>query len=1207
MIRAILMGSPVEGGIACIQRRYTVIKSIIEWLNVDDITALSTTQTQIVSNVVNLILSEIELLQVSMLHELGVYITSIIHQKKVIHIRLLDVLSKVWNALYSKEKGSELEEILNGLLEADWQHQTAISIASVLNDMELSKSHLERTVRYMIMKISDLEIEEVPPFVYQLLLISRKGYKRIIISGIFAYFNQLSIDNEELNRIQGTVMLHISFAIKQDQDLGNELIKLMKTNKSIQMEVFDIACLLSIARIHRFQETIFDIFRTSIITFHKDNDKIHKNVWISKYYAPDTIKFTHNIISIADKSVLGWDQVIQSLTQLSLILIDTAANQGAFGKTSTCKLSKISPVKNTPMDHVANLGIEILLRMFKHHDIIRTEILEQITSRIISRSPSSSHFLLLLKKIIENNPNTIEKHLSYIKDTLDYLSFLPTPIALTLLEAIQPILKINDQFRNGLILILRKSLFAKDINGRGVAINGFLGILYRLLETQQENEDELSSVQSNIFEILGLLRRCFSQQTEIRITAYNGLGSLASQFPLFAADIFELLYIQFIRLYEKDINILCPLRVDSCVESANNSAHPKITEPVHILLINLVKCVHAIPQNGLTTVVEEAMVDFRDIMKSIITRLSKAELEDFDLDKTANFDITTHMGIRNYHLTTLLLGIYEAAFEYEFHMHGVTREASELLLQLFKRRKTLLGLLKDFVGLEKSKSNPNNFKSVITSDLIIGLIKHLFKQRNGVSEPIRNLQSDIDLIQYIVNSSYDGIAFAIEDEYCDHSKKTFDYCVKTCQVYMQILMTEDSDSIYLNGQAKNAMSVISSMAHSLWKIFELVSNVWPDQFDQFFSQLVPADNGHRSKNGVLIKVIVYFKEIILNLLSSNPPNYKEATHVMQIVILLSKKLDRSHPDFTNDAMVIFRWLQGIAKERPIQDEPLAKEIIFLLIHISADINEFETIQHIAVDIHKLGGELNALVSPDEEEYETQYEIINVKTLYVIMSQVFDFLDSSSDDLIWCINKLKYYEGTDGLNVTMFESDLCNRLMSQLIILSELIKSVPHATHAENLFKALVKVYRVLTNLVKYKTSAAHDIADEFKNVVSIAGNSITDRMYSFLTLYNQKQQDDDNNKKKGKKRKEVDRKKKARVLRESKMIPNVIFMVEQFERHLIQLSRKSKVDLMQFMKRSTSRDFRIQLEWLNEDSSDEEEKESMEEDVPMKRLRIQDE
>jgi MinD-like ATPase involved in chromosome partitioning or flagellar assembly len=131
-----------------------------------------------------------------------------------------------------------------------------------------------------------------------------------------------------------------------------------------------------------------------------------------------------------------------------------------------------------------------------------------------------------------------------------------------------------------------------------------------------------------------------------------------------------------------------------------------------------------------------------------------------------------------------------------------------------------------------------------------------------------------------------------------------------------------------------------------------------------------------------------------------------------------------------------------------------------------------------------------------------------------------------------------------------------------------------------------------------------DISTDFINVISKSGTDITDKMYKFLTIYGQSQNADAATRsiiKKGKK-KEVNLKQKAKIQRESKMIPNLIFAVEQFERHLIQLSRKSKVDFMQYMKRSTSRDFKIQVDMVQQDDSSDEE-ESEEEDLKRKRGR----
>lgn len=138
--------------------------------------------------------------------------------------------------------------------------------------------------------------------------------------------------------MEGTVMLHISFAIKQDQDLGNELVKLIKSNKASQLEVFNVACLLSAARIHRLQDTIFDLFKLSIIAVHKDKDRTDHSVWIAKYSPLDAEKYGKVLLDVVEKSASGWDQVIQSLTQLALILIDTAANATTALPTMTSKV-----------------------------------------------------------------------------------------------------------------------------------------------------------------------------------------------------------------------------------------------------------------------------------------------------------------------------------------------------------------------------------------------------------------------------------------------------------------------------------------------------------------------------------------------------------------------------------------------------------------------------------------------------------------------------------------------------------------------------------------------------------------------------------------------------------------------------------------------------------------------------------------------------
>jgi Fanconi anemia group I protein len=50
----------------------------------------------------------------------------------------------------------------------------------------------------------------------------------------------------------------------------------------------------------------------------------------------------------------------------------------------------------------------------------------------------------------------------------------------------------------------------------------------------------------------------------------------------------------------------------------------------------------------------------------------------------------------------------------------------------------------------------------------------------------------------------------------------------------------------------------------------------------------------------------------------------------------------------------------------------------------------------------------------------------------------------------------------------------------------------------------------------------------------------------------------------------------AKIRRESKCIPDLIYQIEDYEKYLIQLSKLTKVNLLRHAKRSVARDFRIE-------------------------------
>lgn len=68
-------------------------------------------------------------------------------------------------------------------------------------------------------------------------------------------------------------------------------------------------------------------------------------------------------------------------------------------------------------------------------------------------------------------------------------------------------------------------------------------------------------------------------------------------------------------------------------------------------------------------------------------------------------------------------------------------------------------------------------------------------------------------------------------------------------------------------------------------------------------------------------------------------------------------------------------------------------------------------------------------------------------------------------------------------------------------------------------------------------------------------------------------------------------------MKESKAVPNLIYLLEQYDRILIQYDKKVKSNLVSFVKRSTARDFKIEAEQIQFETQrvvEEEEKEEEE-------------
>jgi Fanconi anemia group I protein len=70
-------------------------------------------------------------------------------------------------------------------------------------------------------------------------------------------------------QVEGTVVLHINFAVKQDSALGLEWLTVVRMGSGL-FTPFTVCVLLSLAQIQRFEQPCFDLLKVAVVKSYQD-------------------------------------------------------------------------------------------------------------------------------------------------------------------------------------------------------------------------------------------------------------------------------------------------------------------------------------------------------------------------------------------------------------------------------------------------------------------------------------------------------------------------------------------------------------------------------------------------------------------------------------------------------------------------------------------------------------------------------------------------------------------------------------------------------------------------------------------------------------------------------------------------------------------------------------------------------------------------
>ncbi|XP_008317251.1 Fanconi anemia group I protein isoform X2 [Cynoglossus semilaevis] len=1249
IIKGIFQGSPT-GSTEGSKHRLLVYQHCIPLCESGDL------QADVAADIIGLLMLETHTLPPLSLVQLASLFVEAIKVGKMGSGKSLELFPTILTALAACEalsygkgelSGEEYKkQLINSLCSSRWDPQCVIHLTTMFRDVPLSSEELQFLVEKVFRMFNKLDLQEIPPLVYQLLLLSSKGCKKQILDGIIDYFKEKdtlleeekkdgntldlevqSIPQDQLRHVEGTTILHVVFAIRLDHELGREFLKIFKMSYD-DLCPFSIALLLSVARIQRYEEQVFDLLKGAIIKSFKD-DQLQQGSKFLQDVLPKHCRIDRMILDTVKNSVFGWDHVTQGLVQLGFFLMDTfGPKPGPFGKTTD---SGSAAVARTPAQQSCKLGCRVLLHGFKIHETIRGEILEQVLNRLVTQTASPvNHYSDLFADIVTSAPMILLESSSKVTETFDHLSYLPLATVQGLLKAIQPLLKISMSLKDALILVLRKAMFSSQLDGRKSAVTGFLLLLknFKVLgslassqcsqaisssQIQVEVHARYNSAANEAFclEILSSLRRCLGQQADVRLMLYEGFYDVLRRNSQLASSIMQTLFSQLRRYYESEQDLLPPVKLEPCITAHGDQVY--LQEPLGHLLSCTVHCLlwlqnmrQAAKRNVDDSDDDEDDNDeeeegyqseLQTILESMTRRMIKCEMEDFELDKSAEFSLGSSVGVKNNIYAVLVMGVYEVLIEYNFVKANYSKSRFDELIELFNRYHKLSEILKEKSGKGRAASHKTP-RSLLSFGFVSTLLTVLFRDSTqSREEALSVLRSSGEFVRYAVSVAVQKIQQLEETGHTDgpdgqNAEKTFTFLCDTTSVLMW--RYTNIPSAVEEAARKEKRSSLSLMClEGLLKIFTTCQQRCPHKMAQLLATMDFAENqaveDEESDPEMTFFYIRQFQRSLFTRLSGAEEeiNSKEAQLLVSILTVLSQQLKPSTKQF----LQMMTWTLKIARETSLEDSAFCKGLLSLLFNLHVlHQSPLSLMLELCQEIH---GQLGDIDEEMEVEKQSQFAIVNTKTITATILLVLSRVGKVLDEVEWLISTRKNQTASakSGCEATQtagqqdpIEKAVTIQLGKLLTALHELVQtSLPSGPCTVTLLKELSRTYAILTTLVKYYIQVcgtqSGSLHPRFEKLVKLSGSHLTPQCYAFITYAQcgELQGVDD---KKKKKKTDTNLVASAKLLKETKGIPELIFSIEQYEKYLITLTKKSKVNLMQYMKLSTSRDFRIRGDTL---------------------------
>uniref|UniRef100_A0A182VTW9 Fanconi anemia group I protein n=1 Tax=Anopheles minimus TaxID=112268 RepID=A0A182VTW9_9DIPT len=1072
------------------------------------------------------------------------------------------------------------QKMLEEIFKMKLQLSILTPLCGMFRDFTLSKDETSIFVTKISDSLKNIEPLELPPLACQLFHVCLKHPSLLVIPlmALQKYFHKnyykklLSNENSdttdfdsidsEIRDSEETILFHLSnvieFRIDETQTVA--MFKPFQNNPEVLLTPFLVGALLAMSKINRQPDTT-DVVASPIMTFlikliaisEKEREMCAQSAWCRGRIEPSVIARIDQLFStLTDNSQEGKEVVTPGLINFAFALL----------------LAK----KQTKLHGIA---INFFQLFIKRRFIFGNGIIAKIKKYLFA-DLEETQFNTCLTTLSLTNALTVSECTNTIQFIMDYLLLINGTHAMRFMAFIFPLLRVSHTIRDRYIEVLRKAMYNGETSTRIMGVFGFCSLLKQLKNNNSRrsimgngagNYTQLtisgmsllsqatygSSNNPNIhfdmltLEIMGMLRKCFTQTLEVREMLYEALGRAVEFNTQLLPHVLQFIDWHFESFFGENPKETFRIDYDKCVRykgEVNETDLPDeqrsivVYDNVGRLTAFMVHCVVLCDQHD----VQHDTSAVKNTLQLIVERIDNLSKED--------------MGIK-----------MEPKKANKKNVTDVTINSS-----------TLAGALKTGISFK-----PENIWDLATIERILRISLDTMTNY-AKEEDLKLFRGNRDLQQYllkIASQRLEGLRSLPDYWQVNHSKRIFGHLAECTKLVYDRCIKKTAE-LTENGGLLVVQAAVECFRQGLTSAIELYERKFND-----FLQLICCTIGPSFKMELLaqLQTIVdwYFKD------GGEPESVgdKIVVGLMQCLELLYKS-----PVITQDHLAQgYEWLQNFCINTKLKLKSFAI-MHRLLFDLRLRTQTGAYFDSIAIRLELKFGQI-ATEETNPLFYFKSITSATAEPTFHCLCAIFRQQVEEIEHLILRTNSLMVRLKVFGLDDTdetsqllkSIERSICSQLVHILGSLTHLCNAnLPLGSTMDALIKLLLSVYGCLANLSKHFLARhaivpiAYDVT-KF-NLVVKSSKPLAAKIYDLIPFVEENiigQDEGDAPASSAKAKSNRDK-----VLRQTKLIPKLVFRIETFNKIVMQLSKKTKKDLTYLLHMGTVRDFRIKTSALVE-------------------------